>query len=80
MRVAILHFGQNRSLAIDCFNTNLLWNFPHALHTAEQVAAPQHDAPNVTSEPTLGTASRGSDNRAPMIVLKRPDVVETTKY
>ena len=27
----------------------LLWNFPHAEHTAEQVVAPQHDAANVTS-------------------------------
>ena len=25
----------------------LLWNLPQALHTAEQVAAPQHDAPSV---------------------------------
>lgn len=29
--------------------TDLLWNFPQALHTAEQVAAPQHEAANVTS-------------------------------
>lgn len=27
----------------------LLLHFPHALHTAEQVAAPQHDAANVAS-------------------------------
>ena len=29
--------------------SHLLWNFPQALHTAEHVAAPQHDAPNVIS-------------------------------
>jgi hypothetical protein len=27
----------------------LLWNLPQALHTAEQVAAPQHEAPKVIS-------------------------------
>ena len=26
----------------------LFWNFPHALHTAEQVAAPQQDPPTVS--------------------------------
>src|SRR2546423_6386503 len=42
-----------RSVISDRFNasrpswTNLLWNFPHALHNAEQVAAPQHVAPKL---------------------------------
>lgn len=51
--------------------TYLLWNFPHALHTAEHVAAPQHEAAKVTSEPMLGTARSGSDNNAPMMIAGR---------
>ena len=31
----------------------LLWNFPQDLHTAEQVAAPQHEAPKVISYPLV---------------------------
>lgn len=30
-------------------NIHLFWNFPQALHTAEQVAAPQHEVATVTS-------------------------------
>jgi hypothetical protein len=30
-------------------SSHLFWNLPHALHTAEQVAAPQHEPPRVIS-------------------------------
>lgn len=32
-----------------CQSRYLFWNFPHALQTAEQVAAPQHEPPRVMS-------------------------------
>jgi hypothetical protein len=32
-----------------CRSKYLFWNFPHALQTAEQVAAPQHEPPRVMS-------------------------------
>jgi len=41
-------------------------HFPHALHTIEHVAAPQHVAPNESRVPTLGTAISGIERRAPM--------------
>ena len=46
--------GHTTDLSVSCLEkevdyTDLLWNFPQALHTAEHVAAPQHEAPKVTS-------------------------------
>lgn len=45
----------------------LLLHLPQAEHTAEHVAAPQQLAPAVRRVPTLGTARRGSDSRAPIV-------------
>lgn len=45
----------------------LLLHLPHALVTAEHVAAPQHEAAKVASVPTEGTAKSGSDSNAPMM-------------
>lgn len=44
----------------------LLPHFPQALQTAEQVAAPQQLAKHPNTVPTLGNASSGKDNRAPI--------------
>ena len=46
----------------------LLLHLPNELHTAEHVAAPQHDAAAVTMVPTPGRASNGRESRAPMVV------------
>lgn len=44
-----------------------LLHFPHALHNAEHVAAPQQDAAAVMMVPILGTARRGIESNAPML-------------
>jgi len=48
-------------------DTNLLWNLPHELHNAVQVAAPQQDAATDHTVATLGSASSGRDKSAPML-------------
>lgn len=45
----------------------LLLHLPQALHTAEQVAAPQQEAAMVATVPTLGRASSGRDKSAPIM-------------
>ena len=45
----------------------LLRNLPHALHSAEHVAAPQHDAATDHSVAALGNTSSGSESSAPMV-------------
>jgi hypothetical protein len=53
MRVAILqrsHFvSPSENHLASSRHTNLLLHFPQALHTAEQVAAPQHEAAKVAT-------------------------------
>jgi len=46
--------------------SHLFWHLPHALHTAEQVAAPQHDAAAVMMVPAPGNARRGKESKAPI--------------
>jgi len=46
----------------------LLLHLPNALHMAEHVAAPQHDAAAVTMVPTLGMARSGKDSSAPIVL------------
>ena len=48
----------------------LLLNLPHPLHSAEHVAAPQHDAPTDHRVAALGKASNGSDSRAPILMAE----------
>ena len=45
----------------------LLRNLPHMLQSAEQVAAPQHDAATDHSVAALGTSSSGRESKAPML-------------
>jgi len=45
----------------------LLRNLPQAEQSAEQVAAPQHDAPTDQRVAALGSASSGKERRAPMM-------------
>lgn len=46
-------------------------HFPQAEQTAPHVAAPQHEAAKVRSVPAEGTASRGKDRRAPIVVVMK---------
>lgn len=48
--------------------TYLLWNLPHALQSAVQVAAPQHDAAIDHSVAALGSSNNGRDKAAPILV------------
>jgi hypothetical protein len=45
----------------------LFLNFPQALQTAEQVAAPQQEAPRDNNILALGIAMSGRDKRAPIL-------------
>jgi hypothetical protein len=54
--------------------SHLLPHFPQALHTAEQVAAPQQLAAKPTIVPSPGTAMNGIDSNAP-IAATSPEVV-----
>jgi hypothetical protein len=47
----------------------LFWHLPHAEQRAEQVAAPQQDAANDMSVPTLGTAKSGIESKAPIVLV-----------
>lgn len=47
----------------------LLPHFPQALHTAEQVAAPQQLAAQPSMVPMLGTAISGIESNAPILNL-----------
>jgi hypothetical protein len=79
--------GESQPWCVRCRadESHLFRKLPHELHTAEHVAAPQHEAANpkiwlmsvpggafgfgltlLHTVPALGTASKGSERRAPI--------------